>query len=333
MASVNRLLVRRMSRRARHAVGAVVGVGASATTALLFGAVYDDVTRAVVALLMVVPVVVASEIGGRRAGLLTVVAATLALNVTLPPIGKLHIHVRDDLIALVVFTAVSLVVCLLVSTRVENFEAVAEQRRALLRSVSHDLRTPLSTIRAVSTDLRSYADYDTTSRNELLDAVIDETERLDRLVANLLSMSRIEAGTNRIELASVDVAELVEASASRLRRLFARWPLEVDIPEELPAVRADYVHLDQVVTNLLENVTRHTPPGTRVRVSARPLDDGVQIVVADDGPGMSATRRQQNNGLGLAICAAFMAQLTGTMQIDDRPGGGTRVTLWLPRHR
>jgi two-component system, OmpR family, sensor histidine kinase KdpD len=286
---------------------------------------------------LVIPVVIASELGGRLSGLVTVISAILALSFTLPPIGSPRVDVSDDFVALVVFAAVSLVVSLLVATRIAGYEAVAEQRRALLRSVSHDLRTPLSTIRAVSTDLRSYGDYDEESRNELLDVVIDEAERLDRLVANLLSMSRIEAGTSRPNLTAVDVAEVVDGCASRLRRMFDRWPLEVVVPPDLPPVRADYVQLEQVITNLLENVTRHTPAGTNVRVVAQDGGPRVEIVVEDDGPGMPHDRRSQlrdpqaNTGIGLAICAAFVEQLAGTMRIDDRPGGGTRVTIWLPR--
>jgi two-component system OmpR family sensor kinase len=92
-----------------------------------------------------------------------------------------------------------------------------------------------------------------------------------------------------------------------------------------------------VLTNLLENVTRHTPVGTNVRVIARDVGPRVEIVVEDDGPGMPRARRSRlrdpeaNTGIGLAICAAFIDQLDGTMRIDDRPGGGTRVTIWLPR--
>jgi two-component system, OmpR family, sensor histidine kinase KdpD len=217
---------------------------------------------------------------------------------------------------------------------------VDEQRRALLRSVSHDLRTPLATVRAVSTELRDGTHYDDATRDEMLDVVIDEAGRLDRLVANLLSMSRIEAGSLRPQLTSVDVEELVSASVARVRRRSMHWPLTFAIERDL-AVRGDFVQLGQVVDNLLDNAVRHTPPGTAVRITASSRADRAVIAVCDDGPGVPERYRQFRRprgatdvgagGFGLAICAAIVEQHVGTMRIDDQPGGGAIVTIELPR--
>src|SRR5207237_4143238 len=122
------------------------------------------------------------------------------------------------------------------ATRVQVLEQVDAQRTALLRSVSHDLRTPLATIRAVASDLRDGARYDEPTTKELLDTVCDEVERLDRLVANLLSVSRIEAGALRPERQAVPIDELVTDRVRRLSALFRQVRIQVDVPPNLPLV-------------------------------------------------------------------------------------------------
>jgi two-component system sensor histidine kinase KdpD len=326
-----------LENRARPWVGGAIGVGLSLAIGLVFLSLDDSVTRAVPALLLVVPVVLASAIGTRAAGLATVAAALLALILTLPPIGTARVRLSEDLVALFVFGGVALVINALVTNRIQSLQTVDDQRRALLRSVSHDLRTPLATVRAASTDLRDGTHYDAATRDELLDLVIDEAERLDRLVANLLSMSRIEAGALRPSMTSVDVAELVTASVARVRRRSMHWPMTASIEPHL-AVRGDFVQLGQVLDNLLDNAVRHTPPGTAVRVDAIERDHRVLIRVSDDGPGIPAVHRQARRpgaggagGFGLVICAAIVDQHAGTIRIDDEPGGGALVTVELPR--
>src|SRR5438874_340993 len=210
------------------ALGAATVVLASA--ALL--PVRMHVTRATPALVLVLAVVVAGVVGGSVAAMLIALIAAAAYNlVFIPPFWTFKVNVADDWVALAVFLAVALAMGLLVAgqadrrraaeqreaelralydhlqtmaeererlteeaTRAQVLQRVDEQRAALLRSVSHDLRTPLASIRAVASDLRDGAAYDEETRAELLETVCDEAERLDRIVANLLSLSRIEAG-------------------------------------------------------------------------------------------------------------------------------------------
>ena len=193
--------------RPRLAVG--VGISLTIVVALAVAPLRGEVARSVPALLLVVPVIVAAVLGGRAPAFITAAAATLAFSLALPPFGSLRIRLGEDVVALVVFSAVAFVASALVTTKMDTLHDVDAQRRALLRSVSHDLRTPLSAIHAVATDLRSGTTYDDATRNELLDIMIDETDRLDRFVANLLSMSRIEAGTLRPDMQPVDIGELV----------------------------------------------------------------------------------------------------------------------------
>jgi two-component system sensor histidine kinase KdpD len=224
--------------------------------------------------------------------------------------------------------------------RAAVLEQVDRQRAALLRSVSHDLRTPLTAITAAATHLRSTVDGRDATQAELLDLVIDEAERLDRIVANLLTYSRLEVGALRPRLAGVDLEDLVGHSIVRTARLFPTAPPVVDIPCDLPPVLADATQIDQVLSNLLENAARHAPSEAPVDVSAR--EDGVfvRLAVRDHGPGLGADVRAhlfepfdpqaRGTGLGLAICRAFVDAHGGTIGASDEPDGGTSFWFTLP---
>jgi two-component system sensor histidine kinase KdpD len=323
--------------RPRPVVALTGGVVATVVIAAAMIPLEDDVTRAVPVLLLVVPIVVASVVGGRLAGFGVAAVATLALSFELEPVGSPKVRLSEDLLALAIFSAVAFVVSALVTTRVNALQRLDDQRRALLRSVSHDLRTPLAAVHAVATDLRAGTDYDEPTRIALLDVMVDETERLDRLVANLLSMSRIEAGTLQPQLADVDVAELTSTSANRMARLFDAWILTVDVPADLPFVRADPAQLEQVCNNLLENTVEHTPAATHVCLSARAVEGFVEIRVTDDGPGLPADvanrlrerRIDASQGLGLAICQAVITLHGGALRPIARERG-TCIAVTVP---
>lgn len=338
------------------------------------------VTVATPALLLVVTVVLAAIVGGRVASLCIAVVATGAFNLAfIPPYWRASVAVVDDVVALGVFLCVALTIGTLVAegaerrraaerraadaralneryevlvaererlaeeaTRVAVLEQVDRQRSALLRSVSHDLRTPLATIRAVTSDLRSWADYDETTRGDLLDLVGDEAERLDRIVANLLSMSRIDAGALQPERQAVALDELVGERVRQLSRLFGGVRVQVDIPADLPLVDADYSQLDQVLTNLVENGARHAPKGSTLEIGARQHGSMVELYVADEGIGVARFDRSRifepfrrgdgstSSGVGLAICKAIVEAHGGTIEARTNPGGGARFVVTLP---
>jgi len=342
-----------------------------------------EITRATPALVLVIAVVIAALVGGRIAAVLTSATAALAFNfVFIRPYWTLTIAIVDDIVAFAVFTGVGLAVGTLVAvqserrrvaehrarelqalnerfeavqaersrlaeeaTRVAILEQVDQQRAALLRSVSHDLRTPLSVIQAVTSDLRADVGYDDDTRDELLDLVLDEAQRLDRIVANLLSLSRIEAGALRPERQAVDLGELVAVCAGRLARLFRRAPVKFDIADDLPLADADYTQLDQVVTNLLENAARHAPEGSTILVGAHGDDGMIRVLVEDEGPGVGENVRERifepfwhgaessSSGVGLAICRAIVVAHGGTIHVESPPDGGARFVFTLPARR
>ncbi len=336
----------------------------------------SGMSRAIPALAFVMPVVAAALIGRRTAALVTALAGAAVFSFSfVPPYDRVSIASAEDWAALGVFLAVALVVGTLVgaeaerrkaaedraeeirrllaererlqeeANRVAVMEMIDQQRSALLRSVSHDLRTPLSTIRAVASDLRDGTDHPPETRERLLDLVGDEAERLNRIVDNLLSLSRIESGALQPDRQAIAIDELIDDRVHRLARLLRHVTVTEDIQAGLPLVDADYVQLDQVVTNLLENAARHAPAGTAVRVTARGDEDQVEVSVQDEGHGIAEVDAEHifepfrrgpgsaSSGIGLAICKAIIEAHDGCIGFDSSPGRGARFWFTLPAHR
>jgi K+-sensing histidine kinase KdpD len=320
----------------------LAGVATVAILAVAFGPPEHQVTRAALALTLVVPVVGAAVLGGRHAAYAVGAAATIAFSLLVPPVGSLRVLLTQDLVALIVFSLVAVVVGRVVALRIELLGAVERERSALLRSVSHDLRTPLSAIRAAASELVDNDRLAPGTARRFAEVIGEEAERLDRLVANLLSLSRIEAGAYAPERHAVDIGELVESTTGRLGRLLTAVDLRMDVGSDLPFVHGDYTQLDQLVTNLLENAARHTPAGGSVTVRAQREHDEVVLVVADAGPGVAPAevdtlfepfrsgRNPGASGVGLAICKAVVDGHNGTIEVGDAPGGGAAFTVRLP---
>jgi K+-sensing histidine kinase KdpD len=358
------------------AVGTALGVGATVAAVAALLPVRDNTSLATPALLFVVAVVVAGLVGGARAAVATAVVAALAFNlVFVPPYGTLKANAVDDYVALAVFMVVAVAVGVLVAAQADRrrgaehreaeirdlydqlrtladtaerahvLERVDQQRSAMLRSVSHDLRTPLAAIRAVASDLRAGVAFDDATRTELLDLVCDEADRLDRLVANLLSLSRIEAGSLEPTRQALDLGELVQLAVRRLEPMFRQVRVEVAIAPSLPLVDGDHTQLDQVVTNLLENAVRHAPPRSTVRVHVRRSTGAVEVAVADEGDGVAEFERDRifepfrtgegsrSSGVGLAICKAVVEAHGGAIAVEATPGGGATFSFTVPARR
>jgi K+-sensing histidine kinase KdpD len=333
----------------------VVGVGAVAAVEVGLLAAGDDLDRAIPAMLLLVPVVLAGLLGGRLVAAGVGLVAAIGFAVLLPPVGSPKVAVGDDVAALVLFVAVAAIAGVLLSSiglsdrrrlaaehrTVEALLRVDNDRAALLRSVSHDLRTPLATIRAAATDLRGF-DHTAATRDELLDLVIDESERLDRIVGNLLSLSRIEAGALLPERQPVDLAELVESCVNRMRRVTSRVELEQQVEPGLPLVSLDYSQFDQVLANLLENAVRHSPSGTVVTLRVRRSMLGVAVEITDQGPGFDPSVRARlfepfasatgsgSSGIGLAICKAVVEAHGGTITASEPGWGGATIVVEVP---
>ncbi|MCX4803285.1 ATP-binding protein [Streptomyces sp. NBC_01214] len=230
------------------------------------------------------------------------------------------------------------------AAEVEPVKAADRMRTALLAAVSHDLRTPLAAGWAAIASLRARdVAWSEEDRGELLATADESMARLNRLVENLLDMSRLQAGALKLDLRATDLMEVLPAA---LDGMPADAPV-VDIRsvEEAPAVLADPPLLERVVANLLSNAARHTPPGQRVLLTASALDDRVEFRVVDRGPGIPEADRENafvpfqrlgdtdnttGVGLGLALSRGLAEAMGGTLTPEDTPGGGLTMTLSLP---
>jgi len=221
-----------------------------------------------------------------------------------------------------------------------------EMRSSLLSAVSHDLRTPLAAIGGAASALRGGAPgMDDARREEMVETIGDEAARLERLVANLLDMTRLESGVLEFRRDWVPADELIGSALNRLDAALAGRAVTIELPRDLPLLYVDPVLFEQVLINLLDNVSRHTPSNTPVTIAAEANAEIVSIEIADRGPGISQGSIDRmfekfqrgpgagagGVGLGLAICRGIVEAHGGRIFAANREGGGTVVTVVLPR--
>ena len=217
--------------------------------------------------------------------------------------------------------------------------------RGFIADLSHELRTPLTSIRGFVEALRDGTVTDPERQASSLDVIHEETQRMLRMIEQLLDLSRLEAGESRLQKSRIDLQELfsyVEAMfATRANEQGAE--LRLDIASDAPTIEADYDRLVQILNNLLDNALRHTSQGS-VTVAARSMDDGLEITVADTGEGIPPedlarlfdrfwqpeSRTGPGAGLGLAISREIVRAHGGQIAANSKLGEGTTITVWLP---
>jgi two-component system sensor histidine kinase KdpD len=221
-------------------------------------------------------------------------------------------------------------------------------RSSLLASVSHDLRTPLAVITGASSSLlESEGSLTPETQRELYQTIFDDSNRLSRLVDNLLDMTRIESGSVVVNKQPQVIEEIIGSALRRLSKQLAGRQIKTHVPDNLPLVPLDDMLIEQVLTNLLENVQKYTPAGSPIDVGVWPQDGHVIIEVADRGPGIpddelelvfekfyrgqaAAIDGRRGAGLGLAICKAIVTTHGGRIWAENRAGGGARLCFSLP---
>jgi len=223
-------------------------------------------------------------------------------------------------------------------------------RNTLLASVSHDFRTPLSSILGSATSLLDYGDkLAPEAQKELLGQIKHEAEGLDEMVRNLLSITRVDAGALELRKDWIDLHEIVDRVVSRARRRHgAAASIEVGLPAELPLIRADPTLVEQAMANIVANAISHTPAGTRVTIGAEIAPTLLRLTVTDDGPGIAPelvprlfekfsrardSEQVEGAGLGLAIAKGIMGAHGGSIAAESpiAQGRGTRIVLAFPR--
>lgn len=224
-------------------------------------------------------------------------------------------------------------------------EALAETdrlRTALLNAVSHDLRTPLATIKAsVTSLLETGVAWTPDQTSGFHQVILEETEHLNRVVGRLLDASRIQVGAVHVFFVAVGLDEVISSALSGLR---AGDRVEVDIPDDLPPVQTDPALLERVVANLIENALTWSPPGERVRVGAGEVAGRIDLRIIDRGPGIDPGQREtiyqpfqrlgdtsegSGVGLGLSVARGLLEAMGTELIIQDTPGGGTTMVVGL----
>ncbi len=211
-------------------------------------------------------------------------------------------------------------------------------RSAMLTSVSHDLRTPLTVIIGALSTIKSFGtDCEPALRVELLDRAQSEAERLHRFIGNLLDMTMLESGRLKVTLEPVDPNDAIESALRRAGSLTAEHTVSVAVPPDVPMVESDFMLLEQVVFNVVDNAAKYAPAGSTILISSHADGAGVVVEIADEGSGIPpealetifdkfgahkfVDSRRPGTGLGLAICRGFLAAMGGTITAANRADG------------
>ncbi|AEI10731.1 integral membrane sensor signal transduction histidine kinase [Cellulomonas gilvus ATCC 13127] len=348
-----------IARRRRVAGFVLAGAGLPVISVLLV-ATRDDVALGSILLVYLLGVVAVSAVGGMLPGL---IAAVLSFGLAnwffTPPLHTLAVEGGDTLIELAVFAVAAVVVAATVElaardrlryqqdldaqvARTRELAAEDRARTALLASVGHDLRTPLASTKAAVSSLRQTdVAWPDDARAQLLATIEDSTDRLARLVANLLDMTRLRSDAVTARVRPIALDEVLARTTLGEHRA----SVDTVIADDLPLVLVDPGLLERVVDNLVENAVRFSPAGTRVRIRAATGRSGVDLSIVDHGPGIPPERRDEvfaafqrlddrdagsHVGLGLAIARGFTEAMGVDLSPSTTPGGGLTMTLRPP---
>lgn len=231
--------------------------------------------------------------------------------------------------------------------KAELLQATETLQTALLNSISHDLRTPLVSITGALSSLREESlNINEEDRNNLLETAYGEAERLNRLVGNLLNMTRLEANAIHLRLEPCDIQDVIGSALDQLEDRLGKKPIVVNLPEVLPMVSLDFVLVEQVLVNVIDNAIKYSPKDTQIDINVSHNDKEITIRVSDRGIGIpkedlervfdkfyrvSRPENVSGTGLGLAICKGIVETMGGKISAANREGGGTVITISLPK--
>jgi two-component system sensor histidine kinase KdpD len=219
-------------------------------------------------------------------------------------------------------------------------------RSSLLSAVTHDFQTPLAAVMGSASSIMEMGlDLPRQTMLELAENIYDEAERLSRLITNLLRVTRLQSGALALQRELQPLEEVVGAALNRLERSMTGREVAVDLPADLPLVQLDGPLMEQLFINLLENALKYTPEGSPLSLRAWAEAGGLEVELADQGPGVAEEERERifelfkrgekedgrpGHGLGLAICRAIVSAHGGRIWVENRPGGGAAFRVSLP---
>lgn len=231
---------------------------------------------------------------------------------------------------------------------VTRFREAEEMKAMFISVISHELKTPVALIKGYASTLRREdAHWDEDTVRESLEIIEEESDRLHRLINNLLEASRIQAGMLKLELSDVLIPKLVAKTVERFRVQATKHEIQLDFPEDFPPVLADEERLQEVFSNLISNAIKYSPEGGLVRIGGRVYPNYVELYVSDTGPGIPLEkqaklfqpfyrvdsglgRRTQGVGLGLFLCKAIIEGHGGRIWVESVPGHGATFRFTLP---
>lgn len=245
--------------------------------------------------------------------------------------------------------AAVVIIRLQLAKEAEQTKWLAESEKlhmALLNSISHDLRTPLATITgAVTSLLTEGSSYKQDTKNILLQTIKEGAQRMNRFVTNLLDMTRLESGILQLNQEWCDIQDIIGVALREIQETLLGRHLQIDIPPDLPLVKADFALMEHVMINLLENAAKYSPPDRSITISARRSDNALLVMVADLGSAIpvpdrghvfdkfyraESSKHQSGTGLGLSICKGIIEAHGGQIWVDSPPESGNRFTVSLP---
>lgn len=313
--------------------------------------------------LYVLSVLLAVSVAKLKGALLASAISFFCLNYFFtPPRGTFLVEKGEDLVALVVFLAVAVVVsglfssvsALAVERRVLDEQArnarleseASNLRAAMFSAVTHDLKSPITSIKvSVDSLLNQTSQLAEEDARALLEGIASETDRLTRLVTNVLDLARFEAGAMQPNLVEADILELLGVVLKRMSSTINGHPLEVKAESDLPEVRVDVVQMEHILTNLVENAVCFSSAGSPIELLITATDRAVEIQIVDHGPGVPPEERERvmdpfyrmdrdrsrgGSGLGLAIVQAMISAQGGTFRLQETSGGGATAVASVP---
>jgi len=296
-------------------------------------------------------VVIAAIRWGQGVATVTSILSVLAFDFFLvPPYLTLGVADLQYIFTFIAFLVVGVVVSTLASkTREQVIQRQTEKlQSALLNSISHDLRTPLVSITGSLTALLdSDSGLDDATRKELLETAFEESDRLNRLVINLLDMTRMEAGALRIIRKPCELRDVLGASLEQLKEKIGSRNIKIDIPRDFPEVSMDFSFVMKVFFNLIDNALKYSPVDTPIDIKATAFKDKVRIEVKDQGIGIpqgdlkrifekfyrvERPHKISGTGLGLSICKGIIEAHGGQISAQNNPDKGATFTITIPLH-
>jgi len=231
----------------------------------------------------------------------------------------------------------------------ELLQATEKLQTALLNSISHDLRTPLVSITGALSSLREESlSLSQEDRSSLLETAYEEAERLNRLVGNLLNMTRLEADAIYLRREPCDIQDAIGAALEQLGARLENRPVDVNLPPDLPLVSMDFALFGQALTNILDNAVKYSQPDDLIEINVSQTPNSANIAICDRGYGIPPEDLERvfdkfyrvqrpesvsGTGLGLAICKGIVEAHGGSIRAENRPGGGTIILVTLPKEK